>query len=90
MGEIVAYLVDRYERERFWKQVRADYARLKADPVAWSDYIDEVEAWDTLSGDGLEREAPYYTAEEERDSCQSRRATSPWRVTSGMSVLVLG
>lgn len=66
MEEIVAELVDRYEREQFWISVRAAYARLKADPVAWQDYVAEVEAWDALSGDGLRDEAPYYTPEEER------------------------
>lgn len=67
MGELVAFLVDRYEKERFWRQVRADYARLKADPVAWKEYTDEIEAWDSLSGDGLENEEPYYSPDEERE-----------------------
>lgn len=37
MGEIVSDLVERYETERFWKGVQEDYARLRADPVAWKD-----------------------------------------------------
>jgi hypothetical protein len=52
MGEVVTFLVDRYERERFWNQVRADYARLKADPVAWQEYLDPP---------------PYYAPEEEQE-----------------------
>jgi hypothetical protein len=77
MGEVVTFLVDRYERERFWKQVRADYARLKADPAAWAEYKAEVDAWDTLSGDGLVAEEPYYSPEEEREilaAAAARRA----------------
>lgn len=38
---------------------------MRADPVAWKDYLDEIALWDTLSGDGLENEEPYYTPEEE-------------------------
>lgn len=39
--------------------------RLRGDPVAWKDYQDEIAMWDSLAGDGLEDEAPYYTPEEE-------------------------
>lgn len=67
MGEIVTFLIDRYERERFWQKVRDDYARLKADPEAWQAYRDEIDLWDQTAGDGLEREEPYYTPEEERE-----------------------
>lgn len=67
MGEIVSDLVERYEKERFWKGVQEDYARLRADPVAWKDYQDEVAIWDATAGDGLENEPPYYTPEEEEE-----------------------
>ena len=66
-GEIVTYLVDCYERQRFWKGVQDDLNRLKADPAAWQDYQDEIAVWDQLSGDGLTGEEPYYTPEEERE-----------------------
>jgi len=67
MGDIVTDLVERYEKELFWKGVREDYARLRADPIAWKDYQDEVAVWDTTAGDGLESEPPYYTPEEEEE-----------------------
>ncbi len=78
MGEVVTFLVERYEKERFWKQVRADYERLRADPAAWQDYKEEVELWDSLSGDGLENEPPYFSPEEEREIREraAARATS--------------
>jgi hypothetical protein len=66
MGEIVAELVRRYERERFWRGVEADYEHLRANPSAWNTYQAEVAAWDSLTGDGLESEPPYFTVEEER------------------------
>ncbi|MGI8403463.1 MAG: hypothetical protein ACR2OE_01605 [Thermomicrobiales bacterium] len=67
MGDIVTFLVDRYEQERFWQGVNADLARLKADPVAWQDYKEELAFFDRAAGDGLESEEPYYTPEEERE-----------------------
>jgi len=67
MGEIVNDLIERYEREQFWMSARESVERLRADPVAWKDYLDEVALWDQTSGDGLENEEPYYTPEEERE-----------------------
>lgn len=64
MGEIVTDLLERYEREQFWDRVDASLAKLKADPVAWKEYQDEIAVWDATSGDGLENEEPYYTPEE--------------------------
>jgi hypothetical protein len=67
MGDIVNDLIERHERERFWNQAYDQLARLKADPVAWQDYMDEIATLDALAGDGLEGEEPYYTAEEVRE-----------------------
>lgn len=67
MGELVTFLVDRYEKERFWRGARADYERLRANPEAWKDYQNEVAAWEGLLGDGLENEPAYFTPEEERE-----------------------
>jgi hypothetical protein len=64
MGEIVTDLVERYEREQFWKGVTEDLERLRADPVAWQDYQDEIALFEGGSMDGLEDEPPYYTAAE--------------------------
>ncbi|HWV35862.1 MAG TPA: hypothetical protein VNZ55_09515 [Thermomicrobiales bacterium] len=67
MGEVVSELVERYEREKFWQEANASMERLRADPVAWKAYQDELAIWDQTAGDGLENEEPYYTPEEERD-----------------------
>ncbi len=65
IGQVIEDAIKRYRKERFWAEFQEDYARLRADPVAWNDYQDEIALWDTLSGDGLENEEPYYTPEEE-------------------------
>jgi hypothetical protein len=67
MSEIVEQLVDRFEKERFWAGVNEDLARLKADPVAWQGYLDEMAEWDNMPNEVLDAEEPYYTPEEERE-----------------------
>lgn len=67
MGQVVTDLVKKYEREKFWKEAREAFERLREDPVAWKEYQDETALWDSTSGDGLEAEEPYYTPEEEAE-----------------------
>ncbi len=67
IGQVIEDAVRQYRKERFWAGVEEDLARLRADPVAWKDYQDEIALWDTLAGDGLENEEPYYTPEEEAE-----------------------
>lgn len=67
MGEIVADLVSRYERERFWREASGDLARLKQDECAWRDYRDESTALDQLANEGLRDEPPFFTREEEEE-----------------------
>lgn len=67
MGEVVAEAVRRYEREKFWAGVNEDLEQLKADPVAWRDYQEEIAFFEGGSKDGLEEEPPYFTKEEEEE-----------------------
>lgn len=67
MGDVITDLVDRYERELYWQGVRDDYERLKSDPAAWQDYLDELRLLEGGSMDSLANEEPYYTAEEEAE-----------------------
>ena len=67
IGKIVTDLVEKYEKDKFWKEMREGFERLRADPVAWKEYQDEFALWDTAAGDGLENEPPYYTPEEEAE-----------------------
>lgn len=52
----LARTLDKAEEARFWAGVRADYARLQADPEEWHDYADELAEWDHTTGDGLGEE----------------------------------
>ena len=53
MDAELARTLDRAEEARFWAGVRADYARLQADPHEWADYVSELAEWDDTTGDGL-------------------------------------
>lgn len=64
IGEVIEDAVERYQKDKFWKEMHEGFARLRADPVAWKEYQDETALWDSLSNDGLENEEPYYTPEE--------------------------
>lgn len=50
--------------EQFWREMREGYERLRADPAAWADYQAEAAVFEGGSLDGLENEAPYYSADE--------------------------
>jgi hypothetical protein len=64
IGEMVTSLTNKAERERFWKSARDGYARLKADPEAWTEYQAEISLWDSTLMDGLE-ENPYDYGDED-------------------------
>ena len=54
-------------KEQFWQRARESVEHLKADPVAWQGYLDEIAIWDGMADDGLVDEPPYYTPEEEAE-----------------------
>jgi len=56
MDAELARTLDKAEEARFWAGVRADYARLQADPEEWADYVSELAEWDHAVGDGLDDE----------------------------------
>ena len=56
MDAELARTLDKAEEARFWAGVRADYARLQADPQEWADYVSELAQWDHAAGDGLDDE----------------------------------
>jgi len=51
---LLADVVERYRRERFFASINSGYARLKRDKKAWKDELEERELWDSTLGDGLE------------------------------------
>jgi uncharacterized protein with von Willebrand factor type A (vWA) domain len=56
MDAELARTLDNAEDARFWEGVQADYARLRADPQQWTDYVTELAEWDHTAGDGLDGE----------------------------------
>jgi len=67
ISQVIEDAIDRYEKDKFWAELYEGYARLRADPVAWREFQDEAALWDSVSGDGLEDEEPYFTQEEARN-----------------------
>jgi hypothetical protein len=55
LQDAVARAVELYRRTRFFEQMNAAYASLRADPVAWQQELAERAVWDATLMDGLER-----------------------------------
>jgi len=53
MDAELSRVLDQAEEARFWEGVRADYARLQANPEEWRDYVGELAEWDATTADGL-------------------------------------
>ena len=53
MAAIAEEAVKEYEQKKFWENYYAGYNALRADPVAWAEYQDEMRPWDTTLADGL-------------------------------------
>lgn len=58
IGEVVADLIEGYDKERFFQELEAAGRRLRADPVEWASFQAELSEWDGTLMDGLENE-PY-------------------------------
>ncbi|MGH2560023.1 MAG: toxin-antitoxin system protein [Thermomicrobiales bacterium] len=54
MGEVLAELIERERRRRFFEEYDAAFARLKADPEAWADWQAELKGMEGTLMDGLE------------------------------------
>jgi predicted transcriptional regulator len=63
MSSIVDEAVREYETSKYWQEYYAGYAALKANPEAWAEYQEEIRAWDSTLGDGLEGD-PYEQGKE--------------------------
>jgi hypothetical protein len=65
MSQVLAELVERHERDLFWRQMRTAYRRLQADRNAWREYQKETALLEGGSMDGMENEESYYSQNEE-------------------------
>ena len=53
---VLAEAVEAYRRQRFLEHANAAFARLREDPQAWQDELDERKMWDTTLSDGVGEE----------------------------------
>ena len=58
MAALLEEAVERLRRERFLREVAADYAALRDDPASSKALDDEIHAWDATLADGLPAEPP--------------------------------
>ncbi len=56
MGDLVAELIEREERQSFLEAANEDLRRLQSDPVAWADYQAEIQSMEGTLMDGLEND----------------------------------
>jgi hypothetical protein len=52
MQAVLDLAIERYERERFMEEANAGYARLRANPQAWQEELEERKEWDATDSDG--------------------------------------
>jgi len=57
--ELLTEAAEQLRRQEFWRQFNEAYARLRADPEAWAEELEERRLWDTTLMDGLEDDPPW-------------------------------
>ena len=57
--QLLADLADRLQREELLRKGNEAYARLREDPEAWAEELEERRLWDTTLMDGLEDDPPW-------------------------------
>jgi hypothetical protein len=72
IGKVIEDAFAVYQRDQFWSGVREDYARLRANPIAFAGWRQEVSSFESGSLDGLRDEPPYYSPQEEAEIRASR------------------
>jgi hypothetical protein len=64
IGQVIEVAIAQYKLEKFWRDVDASVERLRANPVAWREYREEIAFFEGGSMDGLEEEEPYFNQDE--------------------------
>lgn len=54
--DLIASAVERMRREMLLDAMNAGYSKLKADPGAWAEELEERRLWEAASADGLRHE----------------------------------
>ena len=55
MSALLERAIDEYERKAFLEEVNAGFAKLRRDPKAWEQELEERAAWDIALSDGQDR-----------------------------------
>lgn len=58
MQAVLHEAIEKYRRECFFKELSIAVERLKSDPKAWQEELDERKLWDNTLRDGLGNEHP--------------------------------
>jgi len=56
MQTVLDEAIERYRRDMFFRDLSDDYSRLRADPKAWKEELEERQEWDATLMDGLREE----------------------------------
>jgi predicted DNA-binding protein len=56
MQTILDEAIEQYRRDRFFRELGENYARLQSDPKGWEEELAERRLWDITNSDGLDHE----------------------------------
>jgi predicted transcriptional regulator len=56
MQAIIEQAIADYKKKKFFESLNSAYAKLKSDPHAWEEELNEREEWDKVIDDGLVNE----------------------------------
>jgi len=56
MSAVLEKAIECYRRQRFLEEANAGFAALRANPEEWRDELEERQAWEATSADGLDDE----------------------------------
>lgn len=54
LQDVLGKAIKEYDRQRFFDRLDADFVALRADPLAWKEYRDELKLWEGTLMDGLD------------------------------------
>ena len=54
--DIIEHAITEYKKKKFYESLNDAYAKLKSNPVAWKEELEEREEWDRTLSDGLKND----------------------------------
>lgn len=59
MQTVLEQAVEEYRRAVFFDKLDQDFAALRADPLAWQEYQEEMKLWENTLMDGLDKDEKF-------------------------------